>query len=580
MAKGMMIVDGQRVNFDGEKNVLSVIRKAGIEMPTFCYYSDLSVYGACRMCVVEDEKTGKIDASCSMEPRDGMRISTNSARLLKHRRVILELLLASHNCNCTTCEKSGHCRLQELAQQFGVRRIRFPDTREHYEIDSSSPAVLRDPNKCILCGDCVRVCEEMQGMGILNFAYRGSNLQVMPAFDRKLAETKCVSCGQCAAVCTTGAITVKNQIGEAWRAIHDPSKRVVIQIAPAVRVAVGEAFGFPAGENVLDKLVTALKLMGVDEVYDTTFGADFTTIAESEEFLERLKNGGPFPMFTSCCPGWVRFIKSQYPKYVSRLSTAKSPQQMFGAIAKSYYADLLGVDPNKIFCISVMPCLAKKHECALENMNDAGAGQDVDVVLTTREVDRLIRAEHIIPQDLKEEEFDTPLGAGTGAAVIFGTTGGVMEAALRSAYYLVTGKNPDPDAFYAVRGMEGWKEAKFDVAGTEISVAVAHGLGNTRRLMEAIERGDVHYDFVEIMACPGGCAGGGGQPIHEGKESAEERGENLRKLDRENALRFSHENPSVIKCYENYLQKPLSHRAHELLHTDHKAWLMPDEPQE
>ena len=292
MAKGMMIVDGQRVNFDGEKNVLSVIRKAGIEMPTFCYYSDLSVYGACRMCVVEDEKTGKIDASCSMEPRDGMRISTNSARLLKHRRVILELLLASHNCNCTTCEKSGHCRLQELAQQFGVRRIRFPDTREHYEIDSSSPAVLRDPNKCILCGDCVRVCEEMQGMGILNFAYRGSNLQVMPAFDRKLAETKCVSCGQCAAVCTTGAITVKNQIGEAWRAIHDPSKRVVIQIAPAVRVAVGEAFGFPAGENVLDRLVTALKLMGVDEVYDTTFGADFTTIAESEEFLERLKNGG------------------------------------------------------------------------------------------------------------------------------------------------------------------------------------------------------------------------------------------------------------------------------------------------
>ena len=290
MAKGMMIVDGQRVNFDGEKNVLSVIRKAGIEMPTFCYYSDLSVYGACRMCVVEDEKTGKIDASCSMEPRDGMRISTNSARLLKHRRVILELLLASHNCNCTTCEKSGHCRLQELAQQFGVRKIRFPDTREHYEIDSSSPAVLRDPNKCILCGDCVRVCEEMQGMGILNFAYRGSNLQVMPAFDRKLAETKCVSCGQCAAVCTTGAITVKNQIGEAWRAIHDPSKRVVIQIAPAVRVAVGEAFGFPAGENVLDRLVTALKLMGVDEVYDTTFGADFTTIAESEEFLERLKN--------------------------------------------------------------------------------------------------------------------------------------------------------------------------------------------------------------------------------------------------------------------------------------------------
>ena len=364
MAKGMMIVDGQRVNFDGEKNVLSVIRKAGIEMPTFCYYSDLSVYGACRMCVVEDEKTGKIDASCSMEPRDGMRISTNSARLLKHRRVILELLLASHNCNCTTCEKSGHCRLQELAQQFGVRRIRFPDTREHYEIDSSSPAVLRDPNKCILCGDCVRVCEEMQGMGILNFAYRGSNLQVMPAFDRKLAETKCVSCGQCAAVCTTGAITVKNQIGEAWRAIHDPSKRVVIQIAPAVRVAVGEAFGFPAGENVLDRLVTALKLMGVDEVYDTTFGADFTTIAESEEFLERLKNGGPFPMFTSCCPAWVKYLENENPKYLKNISTCKSPMEMVGAIFRDKYAAKDAVDGRTTYHIAIMPCTAKKMEAA------------------------------------------------------------------------------------------------------------------------------------------------------------------------------------------------------------------------
>ena len=325
MAKGMMIIDGQRVSFDGEKNVLSVIRKAGIEMPTFCYYSDLSVYGACRMCVVENEETGKIDASCSMEPRNGMRIRTNSARLLKHRRMILELLLASHNCNCTTCEKSGHCHLQTLAQQFGVRRIRFEDTRERYEIDNTSPAVLRDPNKCILCGDCVRVCEEMQGMGILNFAYRGSSAQVMPAFDRKMAQTKCVSCGQCAAVCPTGAITVKNQIGEAWRAIHDPKKRVVIQIAPAVRVAVGEAFGIPAGENVLDKLVTALKLMGVDEVYDTTFGADFTTIAESEEFLERLKNGGPFPMFTSCCPAWSVMAKKgmEAKEIVDRIESLK-----------------------------------------------------------------------------------------------------------------------------------------------------------------------------------------------------------------------------------------------------------------
>ena len=353
MAKGMMIIDGQRVSFDGEKNVLSVIRKAGIEMPTFCYYSDLSVYGACRMCVVENEETGKIDASCSMEPRNGMRIRTNSARLLKHRRMILELLLASHNCNCTTCEKSGHCHLQTLAQQFGVRRIRFEDTRERYEIDNTSPAVLRDPNKCILCGDCVRVCEEMQGMGILNFAYRGSSAQVMPAFDRKMAQTKCVSCGQCAAVCPTGAITVKNQIGEAWRAIHDPKKRVVIQIAPAVRVAVGEAFGIPAGENVLDKLVTALKLMGVDEVYDTTFGADFTTIAESEEFLERLKNGGPFPMFTSCCPAWVKYLENENPKYLKNISTCKSPMEMVGAIFRDKYAEKDAQDGRTTYHIAL-----------------------------------------------------------------------------------------------------------------------------------------------------------------------------------------------------------------------------------
>ena len=336
MAKGIMYVDNIRVEFDDEPTIMDVCRKAGVEMPNFCFHSDLSVYGACRMCVVENEETGKIDASCSMEPRDGMRISTNSARLLKHRRVILELLLASHNCNCTTCEKSGHCRLQELAQQFGVRKIRFPDTREHYEIDSSSPAVLRDPNKCILCGDCVRVCEEMQGMGILNFAYRGSNLQVMPAFDRKLAETKCVSCGQCAAVCTTGAITVKNQIGEAWRAIHDPSKRVVIQIAPAVRVAVGEAFGFPAGENVLDRLVTALKLMGVDEVYDTTFGADFTTIAESEEFLERLKNGGTV------------LTKKYFEEQLERIREIRISERNFYQKLTDIYATSLDYDRNAL----------------------------------------------------------------------------------------------------------------------------------------------------------------------------------------------------------------------------------------
>ena len=564
MAKGMMIIDGQRVSFDGEKNVLSVIRKAGIEMPTFCYYSDLSVYGACRMCVVEDEKTGKIDASCSMEPRDGMRISTNSARLLTHRRVILELLLASHNCNCTTCEKSGHCRLQELAQQFGVRKIRFPDTREHYEIDSSSPAVLRDPNKCILCGDCVRVCEEMQGMGILNFAYRGSNLQVMPAFDRKLAETKCVSCGQCAAVCTTGAITVKNQIGEAWRAIHDPSKRVVIQIAPAVRVAIGEAYGLPAGENVLDKLVTALKIMGADEIYDTIFGADLTVREESKEFLRRLETGENLPLMTSCCPSWVRYVEQERPQFIKNLSSALSPMQMFATVLKDKYREKDAAAGRTTFHIAIMPCTAKKMEAGREEFRRDGV-PNVDLVLTTQEVIKMIKEAGIRFQMLEKESPDLPFGMGSGAAEIFGTSGGVAEAVLRCC---LPDKSKNVLRMLEHSGLRGTEAVRFvtiPVNGRDARVALAHGLANAAKLLDQIESGEVEVDLVEVMSCRTGCVGGAGQP-YALMSTKLKRAHGLYEIDRSAMFKRSERNPVLDAMYA----AGLNERAHELLHHEYK----------
>ena len=468
MAKGIMIVDGQRVPFDGEKNVLAVIRKAGIDIPTFCYYSELSVHGACRMCMVEDVKTGKLDASCSMEPRDGMEIRTNTAKLLKHRRMILELLLAAHDCSCTTCNKSGNCRLQELAQRFGVRHIRFPNTRPQYEKDHTSYAVFRDPNKCILCGDCVRVCEELQGQGILNFAFRGSELQVMPAFDRKLEETKCVGCGQCAAVCTTGAITVNDQIGTAWRALHDPQKRVVVQIAPAVRVALGEDFGIPAGVNIIDKLVPALKIMGADEVYDTNFGADMTTISEAEEFLQRLKAGGPFPMFTSCCPAWVKYLELNDPKYLRNISTCKSPMEMFAAVIRDKYAAKDAADGRTTYQIAIMPCTAKKMEAARPEFCHDGR-PDVDLVLTTRELTDMIREAGIQLNEMELESPDLPFGLGSGAAAIYGVTGGVAEAVVR---YCVPDKSKNALRAVSVTDLRGdgaIREVSLTIGGQELS---------------------------------------------------------------------------------------------------------------
>ena len=560
MAKGIMIVDGQRVPFDGEKNVLSVIRKAGIDMPTFCYYSELSVHGACRMCIVENVKTGKIDASCSMEPRDGLEIRTNTARLLRHRRMILELMLASHDCSCTTCAKSGNCRLQALAQRFGVSRVRFPDTRERYEQDNTSLAIFRDPNKCILCGDCVRVCEELQGQGILNYAHRGSELQVMPAFDRKLADTKCVGCGQCAAVCTTGAITVKNQIGQAWQALHDPKNRVVVQIAPAVRVALGEEFGLPAGENVMDRLVKALKLMGVEEVYDTDFAADMTTISESQEFLERLKAGGPFPMFTSCCPAWVKYLELNDPKYLRNISSCKSPMEMFAAVLRDKYQAKDAADGRRTYHMAIRPCTAKKMEAARAELTRDGQ-PDVDLVITTRELVDMIREAGIQLTELEPEAPDLPFGLGSGAAVIYGVTGGVAEAVVR--YCLPDKSNNALQAIRVtdLRGDGAIREVNLTVEGQELHIAIVNGLSHAKELIADVEAGKRFYHLVEVMTCQGGCVGGAGQPY--GLTAAKKRrGAGLYEADATAMFKGAEKNPIVTRLLDEYGHE----RCHELLH--------------
>lgn len=562
---GYMTIDGRTVEFTDEPNVLAVIRKADIDIPTLCYHSELSVYGACRLCTVENER-GKTFASCSEPPRDGMIVYTNTPRLMKYRKLILELLLAAHCRDCTTCIKSGECQLQSLAHRMGVENIRFENTKEQHPLDFSSPSIVRDPNKCILCGDCVRMCDNVQSVNAIDFAYRGTRALVTPAFNKKIAETDCVNCGQCRVVCPTGAISIHTNMDAIWDLLADKNTKVVAQIAPAVRVAVGDRFGLPKGENVMGKLVNVLHRLGFDEVYDTSYGADLTVIEESEELMNRLEAGENLPLFTSCCPAWVKFCEERYPDLAKNLSTCRSPQQMFGAVVREYYKDPEKSGGKRIVSVSIMPCTAKKEEI-LRPESSTNGKQDIDYVLTTTELIGMIRKAGIRFENLEIEATDMPFGIGSGAGVIFGVTGGVTEAVLRRLREGHNRVEMEKIKFSGVRGEEGLKEVEFDYNGRTIRAAVVSGLGNANSLMKRIQKGEVQYDFVEVMACRRGCIMGGGQPVPVDPESRIARSKGIYDTDINTQIKKSNENPLVQSLYDGLLKG----KTHELLHRNFEA---------
>lgn len=572
-------IDKKKVSVEDGTTILEAAKLAGRDIPNLCFLKGINEIGACRVCVVDVEGCDHLVTSCNTPVRDGMVVNTNTPRAREARRTNIELIMSQHKGHCISCSRSGNCKLQTYTNNEYFEKNSYEKEIPKQDWPKTFP-LIRDDTKCIKCMRCVQICDKVQDLRVWDVVNTGGRTTVSVSGLRQIEETDCSLCGQCITHCPTGALHARNDSIQDF-SVYGPAsqedKIKVVQIAPAVRTAWGEAFGESPEFANEKRLVGVLKQIGFDYVFDTNFSADLTIMEESAEVLARLTDGKkhPYPLFTSCCPGWVRFVKSQYPDMVNCLSTSKSPQQMFGAVAKTYFAEKLGVPAERIYSVSVMPCLAKKSENALPSINDAEAGRDVDLVLTTRELCRLIKRENINLHMVEEAEFDSPLGCSSGAGVIFGTTGGVMEAALRTAYYKLTGENPQPDAFEEIRSGEAWREAAFNVAGTTVKIAVVSGLGNARKLLRAIRKGKVSYDFVEVMACPGGCVGGGGQPIHDGEEWAAKRAQILYHLDAANTIRCSHDNPEIQTLYKEFLGEPLSKTAHRLLHTDHEAWEMP-----
>lgn len=567
-----LTIDNIPVSVKENTTIMEAAAGINIEIPKLCFLKGLNEIAACRVCVVELKGKDKLITSCNNVCEEGMEIFTNSKKVIRDRRKTVELILSQHDNRCVICAKSGNCSLQKVANDLNILEIPFAVELEKQPWNKNFP-LIRDSSKCIKCMRCIQVCDKMQTLSVWDLHGTGARTTVNVTGYKKIEEADCSLCGQCITHCPVGALSERDDTSKFWDAIADPEKTVVVQIAPAVRTAWGEVFGLKDKDATVGKIVDALKKMGADYVFDTSFSADLTIMEEANEFVHRYTNGliGDRPMFTSCCPGWVRFAKSQFPRMAKSLSTAKSPQQMFGAVMKSYFAEKIGVNPENMVSVSIMPCVAKKGEREMELFHGEYAGHDVDIALTTRELTRMIRASHIDPKSLKDVVADRPMGDYSGAGVIFGATGGVMEAALRTAYNIIKKENPPADAFKPVRSKafqenDGTIEAKFNIDDIELNIAVVSGLGNTRKLLNKIERGEAKYDFVEVMACPGGCVGGGGQPVKDGYELAFDRGKKLYFLDENSEIRYSHENKDIIALYDEYFHKPLSHKAHELLH--------------